>query len=40
VGRPKFGLDLFSVFVPVSNFFSVLWKLFCTFVVKLERQVR
>ena len=39
VGRPKFGLDIFSVFVPVSNFFSVIWKLFCTFVLKMEKTV-
>ena len=38
--RPKFGIDIFSVFVPVSNFFSVIWKLFCTFVLKLEKTVR
>ena len=40
VVRPRFGFDLFSVFVPVSNFFAVIWKLFCNFVLKLEKQVK
>ena len=39
VGRPRFGFDIFSVFVPVTNFFSVIWKLFCTFVLKMEKYV-